>query len=152
MVNDELGVDHIDRVGTIEKESESVGVGEEDKHREGERERVPRADSVPELEGQLDGEYEEEESREREACTVTDTLGVLVREVLVDRVRAGTVWESVTSGVVDHVERDTVGEADDRIDAELVSDGEGEEELDPAPLKDVAIVSDKVGVALCEVD
>lgn len=57
-VNDELGENHIDSVGTIEKEIECVGVGEEDKHREGERERVPRADSVPEFEGQLDGEYE----------------------------------------------------------------------------------------------
>ncbi len=72
--------------------------------------------------------------------------------MLVDRVGAGTVGESVTSGVVDQVNRDAVGDTERRIDAELVCDAEGEEELEPTPLKDAAVVSDKVGVTLSEVD
>ena len=51
-VNDELGVGHIDPVEAIESVDESVGVGEEDKHREGEGVIVCRAEGDPVLEGQ----------------------------------------------------------------------------------------------------
>lgn len=147
-VNDELEVDHVDTVGTIEKVIEILGVGEEDKHREGERVRVGRVDNVPELEGLLERVDDSEGSREGEASEVVDVLGVLVREVLVDRVRAGTVGEGVACGDVDQVARDAVEEAEGSREIELVSDGDDEVELDRAPLKDPAVVRDKEGVAL----
>ena len=51
-VKDELVVGHKDTVGAMESVDESVGVGEEDTHREGEGVTVGRAEGVPGLEGQ----------------------------------------------------------------------------------------------------
>lgn len=50
----ELGVGHKDPVGAVESVDEIVGVGEEDKHREGEGVIVGRAEGDPVLEGQYD--------------------------------------------------------------------------------------------------